>query len=406
MTELHGRVLIVDDSAFMRIALRHIVDSEQGMSVVGEARSGTEAIALAAKLKPDIITMYIEMAGIDGLAAAREILAAPAPHPFIIMVSSHTRQGAATTIEALHIGAVDFVSKSSEIARQDLGHVDSELRTKLHFWARQPRRALAVATVSPAAASPANAQPANAQPANARPAATPPVAAPPAVTVPFVTVLAGRTPAERSAAAPAVRMDLVVVGASTGGPAMLGKFLSAAGRLSVPMVIAQHMPARYTASLAELLRNETGLDVSEGTHHMALRPGNVVFIPGGADGVIAPGPSGYELRLTTSAANVHPSVDLLFSSAAVIARKPVAVILTGMGQDGTGGARRLRGRGLSVLVQSPETCVVDGMPGAAIAAGVATEVLTAGSIGQRLATLSTWTIVQVKPSEPAAGAAE
>jgi two-component system chemotaxis response regulator CheB len=346
MSQPNGRVLIVDDSAFMRIALRRIIESEDRLTVVGEARNGSEAVALAATLKPDVITMDVEMAGMDGLTATREILTAPGPHPSIIMVSSHTQQGAAATVEALLLGAVDFVSKSSELAQQDLGHVDTQLRVKLRFWADRPR------------------------PATSAPVAPPPV--------------------QVHTALPA-RADLVVVGASTGGPAILGRFLAATGRLSVPMVIAQHMPARYTASLAEILRDETKLDVVEGTNRMALLPGRVVFIPGGTDAVIAPGPSGYELRLTTCDASVHPNVDLLFSSAAVAARKPVAVILTGMGEDGTAGARKLHSRGLRVLVQSPETCVVDGMPGAAIAAGVATEILPVESIGQRLAGLARWT---------------
>ena len=150
------------------------------------------------------------------------------------------------------------------------------------------------------------------------------------------------------------------------------------------MVIAQHMPAQFTASLANLLRSETGLDVREGAHRMALPAGSVTIIPGGGDAIVASVAAGYELRLTTHDSLVHPCADLLFETAAMVARHPVAVILTGMGSDGTkGGAQFLR-RQLPVLVQDPKTCVVGGMPSAAIEAGVATESLPPAGIGRKL----------------------
>lgn len=150
------------------------------------------------------------------------------------------------------------------------------------------------------------------------------------------------------------------------------------------MVIAQHMPAQFTASLANLLRSETGLDVREGGHRMALPAGSVTIIPGGGDAIVASSPAGYELRLTTHESLVHPCADLLFETSAMVARHPVAVILTGMGSDGTRGAAQFLRRRLPVLVQDPKTCVVGGMPSAAIEAGVASESLAIAGIGQRL----------------------
>jgi two-component system chemotaxis response regulator CheB len=276
------RVLVVDDSTFMRIALRQIIEADGEMVVVGEARNGHEAVDLARTLKPDIITMDVEMPELDGLTATEQILAGPPPTPILIMVSGHTQRGTEATIKALSLGAVDFVSKSSAFAEQDLGHVDSELSEKLRYWARRPPRPL---TQAPDA---------------------------------LIAELAPDEIVARSAA-PRSRVDLVVVGASTGGPTMLAGFLRSAAPLGAPMVIAQHMPALFTASLATLLRTETGLDVREGEHRMTLTAGSVTIIPGGGDAIVASAQAGYELRLTTHEALVHPCVDLLFETAALVA---------------------------------------------------------------------------------------
>jgi two-component system chemotaxis response regulator CheB len=345
------RVLVVDDSTFMRMVLRRIVEAGNEMIVVGEARNGREAVELARRLKPDIITMDVEMPELDGLSATQQILAGPPPTPILIMVSGHTQHGTEATIKALSLGAVDFVSKSSSFAAEDFGHVDSELSQKLRYWAGR---------TAPLA------EPRDA----ARPAASPPTAASGTAMRPL---------------SPRARPDLVVVASSTGGPQILSAFLRAAAPLGAPMVIAQHMPAQFTLSLATLLRSETSLDVREGVSRMKLYAGTVTIIPGGQDAIVASVPTGYELRLTTHDSLVHPCADLLFETAALVARHPVAVILTGMGNDGTRGAEQFRRRQLPVLVQDPKSCVVGGMPAAAIEAGVATESLTPVEIGQRLA---------------------
>jgi len=346
------RVLVVDDSTFMRIALRRIIEGN-GMTVVGEARNGREAVELARDLKPDIITMDVEMPELDGLGAMKQIIAERRPAPIMIMVSGHTQRGTEATIKALSLGAVDFVSKSSSFAAEDLGHVDSELKEKLRYWAGQ------------------------AAPPPARPVASP-AAAPARAVAPIEAKPILRPRAPRGQA------DLVVVGCSTGGPQMLAGFLASAAPLGAPMVIAQHMPAMFTTSLANLLRSDTGLDVREGTHRMPLTPGSVTIIPGGGDGIVARAAGGFELRLTNHEALVHPCADLLFETAAMVARNPVAVIMTGMGNDGTKGAQQFLRRRLPVLVQDPKTCVVAGMPTAAIEAGVASESLVPASIGQKL----------------------
>jgi two-component system chemotaxis response regulator CheB len=346
------RVLIVDDSGFMCIALRKIVEADGDLRVVGEARNGEDACALARELKPDVVTMDVEMPVMDGLAATRRILAEVRPPPVVIMVSSHTQSGAAATIEALRLGAADFVSKESTFAKTDLGYIDSQLRAKIRACAELRRD-----------------RPASPAEETAAPRA--PRIAP---------AMIGRPAAELSAPP-----DLIAMAASTGGPLTLTSLLRAIGPIAPPIVIAQHMPEFFTACLAQSLGEDTGLTVREGRDRVALAAGEVIILPGGKDARIAPrAGGGFELRVAAAEGGVHPSADILFESAAMVARRPVMVILTGMGDDGSRGAAGVARRGLPVLVQRPDTCVIDGMPTAAIEAGVASEALTLDEIARRL----------------------
>lgn len=329
-------VLVVDDQSFMRIALRQILESEGDIRVIGEAKDGREAVRMARELKPDAITLDVEMPEMDGLDACKEIMSDSAPHPAIIMVSAHTQVGAEAAVRALRLGAVDFVSKSSVFAKTDLAHINSELRSKLRAWVRR-------------------------RPAAQQRRATP-----------------GEAPVARR------NPDLVVIAASTGGPQALTTLLAPLGRIRPPIVIAQHMPEFFTASLAQMLSQDTGSEVNEGAHRFALRPFSITVIPGAQDGIIAPSSGGYELRLTKVAGSVHPSADALFESAALVASAPVGVVLTGMGDDSAKGAASLRRKGAPVLVQDPATCVVDGMPQAALTTAPGCEVLSVEQIASRL----------------------
>jgi two-component system, chemotaxis family, protein-glutamate methylesterase/glutaminase len=344
------RVLVVDDLGFMRIALRQIIETDGDMRVVGEARNGEEAVALARELVPDVITMDVEMPVMDGVEATRRIINEVTPRPIVIMVSSYTQSGAAATIRALSAGAADFISKETAFAKTDLGHIDSELRDKIRLLAERRRDG-----------------------------GDHPARRPPRVTDTF-----SRRPT-RPPCLPTGPVDLVAIAVSTGGPATLGSLLRAIGTISAPVVIAQHMPQFFTACLAESLSRDTGLVVREGEHREAVVAGEVTILPGARDGVIAPRlGGGFELRLTLAGGTLHPSADLLFESAAMAARRPVAVILTGMGNDGTRGAGRFAQRNLPVLVQRPDTCIVGGMPGAAIDAGVASQSLSIEEIARNL----------------------
>jgi two-component system chemotaxis response regulator CheB len=336
------RVLVVDDQRFMRIALRQIIESDGDIRVVGEARTGVEAVAMARELKPDAITMDIEMPEMDGLDACASIMREVTPKPAIIMVSAHTQTGAAAAVRALHLGAVDFVSKTSIVAKTDLARIDAELRPKVRAWSTRHRQAGTTAT---------------------------------AVTA----------PADR---AHEDVVDVVVIAASTGGPQALTALLCALGPLETPIVIALHMPEFFTASFAQMLSQDTGCGVREGSHGAVLVPGSVILIPGGRDGIIARHRAGgYELRLVKVSARVHPSGDALLESAAMIATSPIGVVLTGMGEDGARGAAALQRRKAPVLVQEPSDCVVDGMPRAAIAAAADAKVM---ALDQMAATLAAW----------------
>ena len=348
------RVLVVDDSGFMRLALRRIIEAEGDMRVVGEAADGEAGIEQAARLRPDVIAMDVEMPKLDGLEATRRIMALPDP-PAVLMVSHHTRDGSATALAALDRGAVDYLCKDGDLGGVDLGMLDRELRGRLRHWAAQR------VSVRPMARA--------------------------AGPVRVVKASGG--------------CDVVVVGASTGGPDALAAFLAAAGRLPVPCVVAQHMPADLAPDLAQHLARLSGVPVGVGKAGQVLIPGEVTVIPGGTDGHLArragagrtiPLAAGAEsalsLRLAPGPAAVHPSVDLLFQSAALVARRALGVVLTGMGRDGETGARALQERGMPVLAQSPVSCVVAGMPGAVIESGLAVETADPAGLGRRVQALA------------------
>lgn len=345
------RVLVADDSGFMRLALRRIIEADGDLRVVGEAPDGAEAVEQAARLRPDVVSMDLEMPGLDGIAATRRLAALPDP-PAVVMVSHHTREGNDQALAALGAGAVDVLWKGSALGGLDLGGIDRELRGRLRHWAGQRR---------PAAATPAP--------------------------LPSPSLLLPQPPSGPATADPG-GCDLVVVGASTGGPDALALLLAGAGPLPVPLVVAQHMPADLADDLARHLSRRLGEPVVVGTAGMPLRPGEVVIIPGSSDGHLARAGEGFTLRLAMGDGVVHPSVDLLFRSAAVVARRAAGVILTGMGRDGAAGAAAMRERGMPLLAQSPESCVVAGMPGVVVEAGHATEIAAPAALGARLRALT------------------
>lgn len=360
------KLLISDDSAFMRIAIRKMVGDGAEITVVGEASNGEIAVRMARELRPDVITMDVEMPVMNGLDAVREIMAS-APCP-IIMVSSLTERDSATTIKALELGAVDFIAKQSSFVQLDIAKIGQELVEKLRFWGQRNRRATMAAGAS-----------------SFRSPAPSPASAP-------VSAFDMPEPAPRlRRGAPQEAPGLVVVGISTGGPVTLPPFLKAMGELKCPVVIAQHMPPMFTAGLAAHLRIDTGLNVIESSDNLELKPGMVVIAKGGQDVIVretVPGTLRLFERLNPEAP-IHPNANVLFSSATRVSCAVIGVVMTGMGSDGMQGSRELAdAKGATIIAQDPKTCVVDGMPGSVVSAGLATAILSPQDIGRRLARMA------------------
>lgn len=340
------KLLIVDDSSFMRGVIRKIVSEDSNISIIGEAENGAVAVDMAKELNPDVITMDIEMPVMDGLWATARIMAAnPCP---IIMLSAHVKSGAVSTFKAIELGAVDFIPKESNFSKVDISQISSQLNQKIRYWANH-------------APLYAKEQPSQQQ--------SKPVVSP------------------RLKPIKPKRVDLVVIGVSTGGPQILPELLRSMGTLPCPVVIAQHMPDLFfTKSFVEHMASKTGLNVLEGKEMVPLEPGSIVFVPGGTDGEVRRAAAGFPILFfqKKEEESVHPSVDVLFHSALTAVENPVGIILTGMGRDGTEGAKAFIDKNMPILVQEPGTCVVAGMPESAIQAGAVSKIMKAKEIGRQV----------------------
>ncbi|MCE1230176.1 MAG: chemotaxis response regulator protein-glutamate methylesterase, partial [Firmicutes bacterium] len=353
------RVLIVDDSPFMRKALERMFQAAEDITVVGTARDGLDALEKIPQLNPDIVTLDIEMPRMDGLTCLRRIMAEH-PRP-VLMVSSLTQEGAQTTLEALAAGAVDFIAKESSLASGSILQIQQDLHEKVRKLVRSPRFRRPLAP-RPAAPTPV-----------ATPAPLPPVR--PAVPTP-------KAPSGHMASSPVA--ELLAIGCSTGGPKALQDLLPALPKnLPVPCLIVQHMPASFTKAFAERLNGLCQVEVKEAEHGEALRPGTVYIAPGGIHlNYRQRGSQGYVELNPEPADSLHrPSVDVLFSSLAQECHKPIlAMILTGMGSDGAKGMQQLKAKGAHTLAEAEESCVVYGMPKAAFERGCVDQVAPLGDI--------------------------
>ncbi len=345
-------VLVVDDSAFMRRAISKMLEGEPDIVVCGTARNGEEAILKAQQLQPDVVTMDVEMPGMGGLEAVREI-ASHSDTP-IIMISALTQQGAETTFRALEAGAVDFIPKP-DAAYVNIKDVARDLVAKVRVFARRG--------------------------AGRRTSLRPKVALPPL----------------SEAQIPRLSRELfecVAIGTSTGGPVALSRIVPALpAEFPTPIVIVQHMPPGFTRPLAERLNASSRIPVAEAQHGMVLRAGQAVVAPAGRQLTLRRSPGSDEVEVVLSAddgRSLHvPSVDIMMTSVAnFYGSGTLAAILTGMGQDGVVGLRAVKDRGGFVVGQDAVTSVVYGMPRAAAQAGLVDRVAALDQIAPVLCELT------------------
>ncbi len=363
-----ARVLVVDDSAFMRRLVSDVIAESGEFDVVGTARDGMHALTQVLELQPDIVTLDIDMPGQDGLAVLREIMARD-PRPVIMLSAGGADGGVEATLRALELGAVEFVRKPSGAISLDLDAVREQLLDALRAAAcsnretlRRPQaRASATNGTAPSTSSSASAR------ASARASAS----------VTGVVHAATSAPpeirhAERNAddAQPTSATTLVCIAASTGGPAALARVIPKIPRLrDTAICIAQHMPPGFTASLARRLDASSRMTVREATDGEPLRAGHVYIAPGGQHLRIGLRAGVTVLQLDSDAPlwGVRPAADHLFhSGAAVFGRRCIGVVMTGMGCDGADGLFAVRHAGGLGLVQDEPTSVIPGMPRAAL----------------------------------------
>ena len=358
------RVLVIDDTRLYRTIIGDTLAAIAGVEVVGTAANGEIALSKLAELAPDLLTLDVEMPVMDGLATLRKLRELKSK-VLVVMVSAHTKQGAAVTMEALQLGAYDFITKPEEddpLKSREL--LESKFRPIINAILTQKILRQTISTMATVGNS------APQQPAH------------PGASVPHLPTREEQLPADR--------VEIVAIGISTGGPNALADLLPRLpANLRVPIVIVQHMPKLFTRALAESLDAKSAIHVMEAASGQPLVPGCAYLAPGGKQMRVAPRPrhSGYMLEITDDPPENHcqPSVDYLFRSvASVFKGRCLAVIMTGMGGDGVLGLRLLKRHGVHVIAQDQASCVVYGMPQEAVKAGVVDVVLPLSEIGSEI----------------------
>jgi two-component system chemotaxis response regulator CheB len=334
------RVLVVDDSAFARKVLREVLEGAEGISVVGTARDGLDALDKIAELRPDVVTLDLVMPGLDGVGVLQALQVPGAPRVIVVSVSDADSERG---IEALQSGAVDLVHKPTSLANDRLYEISAELVAKIEAAA------------------------------GARPLV--PAAAPAAAPV----------PAPRTAS----HTGVVVIGTSTGGPQALTRLLPALpGDFPVPIAVALHIPFGYTEALARRLDGIAHIRVVEASEGLVLTPGMAVIAPGGLHLKLAREGARLVAHLDVEpvAAQHRPSVDVLFETAAqAMGGKVLGVVLTGMGDDGYQGARAICAAGGRIVNESAASCVVYGMPRVVREAGLSSAEATIDRMAELIA---------------------
>ncbi|WP_075593874.1 chemotaxis response regulator protein-glutamate methylesterase [Pseudoalteromonas sp. PAB 2.2] len=368
------KVLVVDDSSFFRRRVSEILEQDSDIQVIGFAVNGREAVDKARELKPDVITMDVEMPVLDGISAVKEIMAAT-PTP-ILMFSSLTRDGATATLDALDAGALDFLPKKFEDIARNNEEAIALLQNKVKEIGRRRISRFTRPLTSPRPASPTPATSTRTggivQPDRSFSRSTPAAPSP-----------------SSNVRASGKQYQVVAIGTSTGGPVALQTILTQLpANFPHPILLIQHMPAAFTPAFAARLNGLCKINVKEAQQGDRLMPGTAYLAPGGQQMLIEGRGSARTLRVfedDSPRITYKPSVDVTFASAAkAFGGDVLAVVLTGMGADGRDGARMLKQVGATIWAQDEKTSVVYGMPQAVVNAGLASENLALNDVATRL----------------------
>jgi len=376
------KVLVVDDSSFFRCRVSEILEQDSNIQVIGFAVNGREAVDKARELKPDVITMDVEMPVLDGISAVKEIMAAT-PTP-ILMFSSLTRDGATATLDALDAGALDFLPKKFEDIARNNEDAIALLQNKVkEIGRRRISRFSRPAPISRSTPTPTlRSSGATSSNGIVQPDRS------------FSRPAAASSPAASSSNTSNIRASgkkyqLVAIGTSTGGPVALQTILTQLpANFPHPILLIQHMPAAFTPAFAARLNGLCKINVKEAQNGDRLVPGTAYLAPGGQQMLIEGRGGSRTLRVfedDSPRITYKPSVDVTFASAAkTFGGDVLAVVLTGMGADGRDGARMLKQVGATIWAQDEKTSVVYGMPQAVANAGLASESLALADVANRL----------------------
>ena len=330
------KVLVVDDSAFMRMIISDMLNSDPGINVVGTANDGDDALEKIPQLRPDVITLDINMPRRDGLSTLKEIMKRhPTP---VIMLSSLTQKGASVTLEALENGAIDYVGKPSGEVSMDLEKVKEEIILKVKIAAKAKYKMLK-------------------------------------------PILSKAATLESKSE---YNTKVIVIGASTGGPAALMTVLSRLPHDIPPILLVQHMPGDFTKPFSERLNSNSKVTIKEASEGDEVLPGHALLAPGDFHMVVEKNEC-ITLNKKPKIHGVRPSVDPLMTSAAdVYGSNTLGVILTGMGKDGSEGVTSIKKKDGQNIAQNEASCVVYGMPGEAVKTGCVDKVVPLGRIAREI----------------------
>ncbi len=348
------KVLIVDDSGFFRRRIRTVLEQDPEIEVVGEASNGKEAIERTAELRPDVVSMDVQMPVMDGITAVREIMKnTPTP---CLMFSTLTFEGAQATLDALEAGAIDFLPKKFEDINKNTEEGGKVLQERVKVIGK---RGLRLAHTRSKDHIVSNKEQATAH------------------------------STKKAAATALKKFNLVVIGTSTGGPVALQKILtSLPANFPCPLLLIQHMPPKFTTAFAERMNALSKIEVREANDGDILKPGLALLAPGGRQTGLKKSGANMIIELYDAGPEqiYKPCVDLSFEHAAKVAPgKALGIILTGMGRDGCKGARTLKNTGAEIWAQDEESCLIYGMPAAVAKAGLSDKILGLDAIANDLA---------------------